>query len=145
MWGGLTKATGNLGTALGLGVVAILRTTLNHNQMHSFGWRIPFWLGIVFGLVGIYLRSVIATDPDNTHDNESTASANAAAINGDDERTLLKDDAATSMIIDPSSSSSVEEGHTRIGVVSTALTFVGKSSRLRASRLPRSEPPSQGE
>lgn len=44
-WGAACKATGNLGTTIGLGLVALLRAVLTWEQMLLFGWRIPFFLG----------------------------------------------------------------------------------------------------
>jgi len=55
-WGGACKATGNLGTTLGVGVVTVLRSVLTSEQLRSWGWRIPFWMGLLFGVVGVYMR-----------------------------------------------------------------------------------------
>lgn len=55
-WGGAIKATGNLGSATGLGVAAILRWQLTHEQMHSWGWRVPFFCGLILGCIAVYLR-----------------------------------------------------------------------------------------
>lgn len=56
-WGGACKSSGNLGTTCGLALVTLLRYTLSRSQLYAWGWRIPFLLGIAFGLLGIYLRS----------------------------------------------------------------------------------------
>jgi MFS family permease len=61
-WGGACKATGNLGSSLGMGVVAVLRGTLSNQAMLSWGWRVPFLLSIVFGFIGIKLRSKLGDD-----------------------------------------------------------------------------------
>jgi MHS family proline/betaine transporter-like MFS transporter len=56
-WGGACKATGNFGTTLGLGLVTLLRYSLTSDQMKSWGWRIPFWFGLLFGIGGVIARS----------------------------------------------------------------------------------------
>lgn len=62
-WGGACKATANLGTALGVGLVAILRVSLHSSAMHQWGWRLPFWAGLLFGAVGLWLRTSLEQDP----------------------------------------------------------------------------------
>lgn len=59
-WGGACKATGNLGTSLGIGLVTALRLNLPHDKLYSWGWRIPFWTGLVFGVIGVWVRSSLA-------------------------------------------------------------------------------------
>ena len=56
-WGAMCKASGNLGTTLGMGVAALLRCYLTRDSLHTWGWRLPFLSGILFGVVGIWLRS----------------------------------------------------------------------------------------
>ena len=65
-WGGATKASGNFGTTLGVGLVTVLRSTISKEQMHSWGWRIPFLASIVFGVVGLATR--ISLTDDDVHD-----------------------------------------------------------------------------
>lgn len=45
-----------MGTLLGVGLSALLTSVLTEADMLSFGWRIPFLLGIVLGAVGVYMR-----------------------------------------------------------------------------------------
>jgi MHS family proline/betaine transporter-like MFS transporter len=56
-WGGACKASGNLGTSIGIGLVTLLRYVLTKEQLYSWGWRIPFWLGLLFGCIGVYART----------------------------------------------------------------------------------------
>lgn len=56
-WGAMCKASGNLGTTLGMGVAALLRCYLTRDALHNWGWRLPFLSGVIFGIVGIWLRS----------------------------------------------------------------------------------------
>ncbi|MCP4198554.1 MAG: MFS transporter, partial [Proteobacteria bacterium] len=50
------------GMLLGSGFAAILTAVLNHDQLHDFGWRIPFMFGAVIGVVGLYLRKGMGED-----------------------------------------------------------------------------------
>ena len=61
-WGAMCKASGNLGTTLGMGVAALLRCFLSKEDLHSWGWRLPFLSGILFGVIGIWLRSKLDDD-----------------------------------------------------------------------------------
>lgn len=70
-WGGACKATGNLGSSTGIGLAALLRLTLNHNDLHQWGWRIPFLMGIVFGLVGWLARRSLGNIKDHTPSDHS--------------------------------------------------------------------------
>ncbi len=44
------------GMLLGAGLAAIITSVLSVQQLHSYGWRIPFLLGAVIGVVGLLLR-----------------------------------------------------------------------------------------
>jgi len=46
----------NIGTLLGNLVGALLRTLLTEEELLDWGWRIPFWSGILISFVAIYLR-----------------------------------------------------------------------------------------
>lgn len=56
-WGAMCKASGNLGTTLGMGIAALLRSYLSREALLKWGWRLPFLSGVIFGVVGIWLRS----------------------------------------------------------------------------------------
>jgi len=45
-----------LGLLLGSGVAAVMSNLLSDSAMTAWGWRVPFLLGIVLGLAGVYLR-----------------------------------------------------------------------------------------
>ena len=49
-----------VGTFSGFGMVSLLETVLNDETMHAYGWRICFWLGLLVGLVGLFLRTHVA-------------------------------------------------------------------------------------
>ncbi len=44
------------GMLLGAGLAAIITSVLTEQQLQSYGWRIPFLLGAVIGVVGLFLR-----------------------------------------------------------------------------------------
>jgi MHS family proline/betaine transporter-like MFS transporter len=44
------------GMLLGSGFGALLATLLTEQQLHEWGWRIPFLVGLFLGLAGVYLR-----------------------------------------------------------------------------------------
>ncbi|MDE1570767.1 MFS transporter [Aquabacter sp. P-9] len=44
------------GTLIGSGVAAIVAGTLSSDQLLAWGWRVPFLLGVVLGLLSLYLR-----------------------------------------------------------------------------------------
>jgi len=48
--------------ALGSGIGALVTNVLTPEQVHDYGWRIPFLLGFVVGILGFYLRKGMARD-----------------------------------------------------------------------------------
>jgi len=50
------------GMLLGAGLATIITTVLNEQQLHQYGWRIPFLFGAVIGVVGLYLRKGMKED-----------------------------------------------------------------------------------
>lgn len=51
------------GFALGSGFVTLLTATLGMEKMVEFGWRIPFWIALPMGMVGLYIRSKLEDSP----------------------------------------------------------------------------------
>ncbi len=51
------------GLLVGSGMGALLGTVLSEDALNSWGWRIPFILGMVVALVGLYLRLRIEDTP----------------------------------------------------------------------------------
>ena len=49
-------ALASFGFACGNGLSALLRAILSDEQLHDFGWRIPFWIGILVCISGLYLK-----------------------------------------------------------------------------------------
>ena len=50
------------GMLLGSGVGALVTHILTPEQIHDYGWRIPFLLGFLVGILGLYLRKEMVRD-----------------------------------------------------------------------------------
>jgi MHS family proline/betaine transporter-like MFS transporter len=48
---------------LGAGVVVLLSTVVGEENFLSWGWRIPFFLALPLGLIGLYLRHALEETP----------------------------------------------------------------------------------
>ena len=53
----------NIGILLGLLTGIILKKILTPEQFLSFGWRLPFLMGLLIGFVGFYIRSKLHESP----------------------------------------------------------------------------------
>ncbi len=51
------------GILLGSAVASIITDVFTDPQVQSFGWRIPFLLGIIIGIVGLFLRAGVDESP----------------------------------------------------------------------------------
>lgn len=51
------------GFALGTAVMLLLQLGLGEEAMMAYGWRIPFFLALPMGLIGLYLRSKLEDTP----------------------------------------------------------------------------------
>lgn len=56
LWSSLIYVSGTAGVLVGTLLGAILASFLDKDQMTSFGWRIPFILGGIFGFFAMYMR-----------------------------------------------------------------------------------------
>ena len=63
LYGSYVMASANFGTLLGGFVAYALRANLSEEQLRVFGWRIPFWSGILVSLSGLYLKMHGIEDP----------------------------------------------------------------------------------
>jgi len=71
-WQGTSQQfAGVAGTGIGL----FLAATLTQEQLYEWGWRVPFFIGIVIGPIGLYIRRVL---PETVEKHESHA--NSAAV-----------------------------------------------------------------
>ncbi|WP_404829330.1 MFS transporter [Epidermidibacterium keratini] len=56
LWSSLIYFSGTCGIIIGTLMGAVLATVLTEEQMTSFGWRIPFIIGGLFGLYALFMR-----------------------------------------------------------------------------------------
>lgn len=63
LWTSFVAVTVALGSAFASGIAAILISSLSPESMSSFGWRIPFLLGALLGIVALWLRTGIDETP----------------------------------------------------------------------------------
>ncbi|WP_158169725.1 MFS transporter [Mycolicibacterium smegmatis] len=56
VWSSIIYISSVFGNTVGVLLGLVLTLTLSEADMHAYGWRIPFLLGGVFGLVAIYMR-----------------------------------------------------------------------------------------
>nr|WP_234430800.1 MFS transporter [Streptomyces sp. NRRL F-4489] len=55
------------GQLLASGTAALLVTCLDDRAMHTWGWRLPFLLGALLALVGLWIRRGVAEPPGAPH------------------------------------------------------------------------------
>jgi len=51
------------GFVLGAGVVVLISTILGEQQFEEWGWRLPFFLALPLGIIGLYLRHALEETP----------------------------------------------------------------------------------
>jgi len=61
------------GMLLGSGLASIITGVLSTEQLHDFGWRIPFYFGAIIGVVGLYLRKDMGDDAHVEKFNKGTS------------------------------------------------------------------------
>ncbi|NDV13394.1 MFS transporter [Crenobacter caeni] len=59
----IVPASTAAGLLFGALFVALLHATLSHDELHSWGWRLPFLLAAPFGLIGRYIRLHLEDTP----------------------------------------------------------------------------------
>ncbi|KNC15834.1 prop [Pantoea sp. RIT-PI-b] len=67
-WQSFTVA---LGLLAGAGIVALLSALLTADEMHSWGWRIPFFLALPMGAVALWLRYSMEETPSFVHQQQA--------------------------------------------------------------------------
>lgn len=66
----------NSGLLLGSLVASLITSFLSETQLYAWGWRIPFFLGGLLGIVSYYLRTLLKESPIfNTYKKELTTHA----------------------------------------------------------------------
>lgn len=61
-WGSWASFSAVIGVVIGSILVAFLNHHLSTEEMHSYGWRIPFLISVIGSIVGVYIRSHLS-DP----------------------------------------------------------------------------------
>jgi MHS family proline/betaine transporter-like MFS transporter len=62
-WGSFLEFGTLAGFSGGIVITLILHAALSTSAMNSWGWRIPFWIGLPLGLIGLYLRLKMEDTP----------------------------------------------------------------------------------
>jgi len=62
LMGSFSPAGGSVGFLLGSGAGAIIATVMSPEDLHSWGWRLPFLMGICIALCAIYIRRHMEED-----------------------------------------------------------------------------------
>lgn len=60
---GVLTAGLTIGILLGSFIATVINSTMSIETIHDWGWRIPFFLGGIFGLVAMYLRRWLKETP----------------------------------------------------------------------------------
>lgn len=76
-WQSFTVA---LGLLAGAGIVALLATLLTSEQLHSWGWRVPFLLALPMGLVALWLRLQLDETPSFKQTQQNLQSAPLSGV-----------------------------------------------------------------
>lgn len=80
LWASLIYVSGSIGNVFGVLLGVVLTSVLVESQMDSFGWRIPFLVGGVFGLYAMYMRARMTESEVFEDDVESEAPADKPKI-----------------------------------------------------------------
>ncbi|KAL7567974.1 hypothetical protein ACA910_019682 [Epithemia clementina (nom. ined.)] len=63
LYGSFVMAAANFGTLLGnLVAFVLLNSSMSDDQLRAYGWRIPFWSGILVSISGFYLKGAESDD-----------------------------------------------------------------------------------
>lgn len=76
-WQSFTVA---LGLLAGAGIVALLSAVLSADQMHSWGWRVPFFLALPMGMVALWLRYSMEETPSFVRQQQTQNAQQPAAV-----------------------------------------------------------------
>lgn len=72
-WSSLIYIASVFGNTVGIALGWLLTLVLSDAQMHSFGWRVPFVVGGVFGLVALFIRRRLPETTTYLLEQEATA------------------------------------------------------------------------
>lgn len=77
-WQSFTVA---LGLLAGAGIVALLSAVLSADEMHRWGWRIPFFLALPMGIVALWLRYSMEETPSFMRQQQAKKQQQPVAVN----------------------------------------------------------------
>jgi len=92
LYGSYVMTAASTGTLLGNLVAAAIRASLSDDQLHSWGWRLPFLSGILVGVSGLYLKFFCEdTNADFIHgkDDEEISNPIKAAFSRENRKSLV--------------------------------------------------------
>ncbi|WP_280446100.1 MFS transporter [Nocardia brasiliensis] len=78
------------GYLLGALIVTLADATLSHEQLLAWGWRLPFFLALPLGIVGVYLRMRLADTPAFAALEKESEQREKANKTGDEAKILAK-------------------------------------------------------
>ncbi|QRP46018.1 MFS transporter [Amycolatopsis sp. FDAARGOS 1241] len=73
LFGSLSNMASGLATLAATGIAAIMTSTLDSHDLAAWGWRIPFAIGGVLGVVGLLVRSRADESPEFEAEVENTS------------------------------------------------------------------------
>ncbi|WP_246858697.1 MFS transporter [Citricoccus sp. SGAir0253] len=82
-WASLIYVSGTVGILFGTLLGAVLSTALTDPQMQVFGWRIPFLLGALFGLVALVMRYRMEESEVYTTEKKAAVSGTVEPVGAD--------------------------------------------------------------
>lgn len=72
-WAAYVNSGANVGSLLGVGIVALIRNNQNKENLYQWGWRIPFLLTPILGGLGYWIRRGLR----DTHSVQTSGPSNA--------------------------------------------------------------------
>eukprot|EP00978_Attheya_sp_CCMP212_P022262 scaffold66157_cov52-Attheya_sp.AAC.3 len=88
LYSSYTVISSSMGVVLGSLVSAIMRYSMSPEDLETYGWRIPFLIGILVSFVGIYLKNHVEVD-EEIHQTESDVSSLTKAWRKDNRRAFI--------------------------------------------------------
>ncbi|MEP9383785.1 MFS transporter [Nocardioides cheoyonin] len=78
------------GYLMGAIIVTVVDTGLTDDQLHSWGWRLPFFVALPLGIIGVYLRTRLADTPAFQQLEKESEEREKSQRTGDEARILAR-------------------------------------------------------
>eukprot|EP00550_Attheya_septentrionalis_P004360 CAMPEP_0198281834 /NCGR_PEP_ID=MMETSP1449-20131203/1708_1 /TAXON_ID=420275 /ORGANISM="Attheya septentrionalis, Strain CCMP2084" /LENGTH=471 /DNA_ID=CAMNT_0043977783 /DNA_START=124 /DNA_END=1539 /DNA_ORIENTATION=- len=88
LYSSYTVISSSMGVVLGSLVSAIMRYSMSAEDLETYGWRIPFLIGILVSFVGIYLKNHVDVD-EEIHQTEPGESSLTKSWRKDNRRAFI--------------------------------------------------------